>query len=277
MALNNLVRAAIGSLPLIPRGDRLPEKTLTVDDIAIDRANVAAYAAVTGLRYDDTVPLTYPFVLTYPTVMELVTGFDFPFAAVGAVHMENRITRYRPIAVTDTVGVSAHAENLREHRKGLLVDVISRVSVGTDPAWDQVTTFLHQQRTSLSGEPQPQPQTALKLPPPSTILGITQRQIRRYASIGADHNPIHTSLLGAKVFGFPRPIAHGMFTAAAVLANIEGQLPDAVSYHVKFGKPVFLPATLGLSIDRVQQGWDITLRDMAKGYPHLTGSVRAIP
>ena len=277
MALNNLVRAAIGSLPLIPRGDRLPEKTLTIDDVAIDRANVAAYAAVTGLRYDDTVPLTYPFVLTYPTVMELVTGFDFPFAAVGAVHMENRITRYRPIAVTDTVSVCAHAENLREHRKGLLVDVISRVSVGTDPAWDQVTTFLHQQRTSLSGEPKPQPQQALKLPPPSTIVGITQRQIRRYASIGADHNPIHTSLLGAKVFGFPRPIAHGMFSAAAVLANIEGQLPDAVSYHAKFGKPVFLPATLGLSIDRVQQGWDITLRDMAKGYPHLTGSVRAIP
>ena len=277
MALNNLVRAAIGSLPLIPRGDRLPEKTLTIDDVAIDRANVAAYAAVTGLRYDDTVPLTYPFVLTYPTVMELVTGFDFPFAAVGAVHMENRITRYRPIAVTDTVGVSAHAENLREHRKGLLVDVISRVSVGTDPAWDQVTTFLHQQRTSLSGEPKPQPQQAPKLPPASTIVNITQRQIRRYASIGADHNPIHTSLLGAKVFGFPRPIAHGMFSAAAVLANIEGQLPDAVSYHAKFGKPVFLPATLGLSIDRVQQGWDITLRDMAKGYPHLTGSVRAIP
>ena len=277
MALNNLVRAAIGSLPLIPRGDRLPEKTLTIDDVAIDRANVAAYAAVTGLRYDDTVPLTYPFVLTYPTVMELVTGFDFPFAAVGAVHMENRITRYRPIAVTDTLGVCAHAENLREHRKGLLVDVISRVSVGTDPAWDQVTTFLHQQRTSLSGEPKPQPQQAPKLPPPSTIVGITQRQIRRYASIGADHNPIHTSLLGAKVFGFPRPIAHGMFSAAAVLANIEGQLPDAVSYRVKFAKPVFLPATLGLDIDRVQQGWDITLRDMAKGYPHLTGSVRAIP
>ena len=277
MALNNLVRAAIGSLPLIPRGDRLPEKTLTVDDIAIDRANVAAYAAVTGLRYDDTVPLTYPFVLTYPTVMELVTGFDFPFAAVGAVHMENRITRYRPIAVTDTLGISAHAENLREHRKGLLVDVISRVSVGTDPAWDQVTTFLHQQRTSLSGEPKPQPQQVPKLPPPSTIVKITQRQIRRYASIGADHNPIHTSLLGAKVFGFQRPIAHGMFSAAAVLANIEGQLPDAVSYRVKFAKPVFLPATLGLDIDRVQQGWDITLRDMAKGYPHLTGSVRAIP
>lgn len=277
MALNGLLRAALGSLPLIRRGDQLPDKTLTVDDVAIDRANVAAYAAITGLRFGDKVPLTYPFVLTYPAVMELVTGFDFPFAAIGAVHTENRIIRHRPIAVTDTVGISTHAENLREHRKGLLVDAVSRVSVGNEPAWDQVTTFLHQQHTSLSDEPGPEPPKAPKPSPPDAILRITPRQIRRYASIGADHNPIHTSRLGARLFGFPKPIAHGMFSAAAVLTNIAGQLPDAVSYTVKFGKPVFLPSSLGLYVDRVAQGWDITLRDMAKGHPHLTGSVREHP
>lgn len=277
MALNGLVRAALGSLPLIRRGDRLPDRTLTVEDVAIDRAGVAAYAAITGLRFGDTVPLTYPFVLTYPAVMELVTGFDFPFAAIGAVHTENRIIRHRPIAVSDTVGISTHAENLREHRKGLLVDVVSRVSVGNEAAWDQVTTFLHQQHTSLSDEPGPEPPKAPKLSPPDAILRITPRQIRRYASIGADHNPIHTSRLGARLFGFPKPIAHGMFSAAAVLTNIEGQLPDAVSYTVKFGKPVFLPSSLGLYVDRVAQGWDITLRDMAEGHPHLTGSVREHP
>lgn len=277
MALNNLLRAAAGALPFIPRGDRLPERTITVDDVALDRANVAAYAACTGLRYADSVPLTYPFVLTFPTVMELVTGFDFPFAAMGSVHMANRITRYRPIAVTDTVRISAHAENLREHRKGLLADVVSRVSIGNEPAWDQVTTFLHQQRTSLSGEPKPEPPKAPKIPPPNTILRITQRQIRRYSAIGADHNPIHTSLIGAKLFGFSAPIAHGMYTAAAVLANIEGQLPDAVSYDVKFGKPVLLPASVGVYVDRVDDGWDVAMRNLVKGYPHLTGSVRALP
>ena len=271
-----MARAALGALPLIPRGGHLPTRVEQVCDLQIDRANVASYAATTGLRYGGNLPLTYPFVLTDPTVMELVTGFDFPFAAVGAVHMENRITRHRPIAVTDTLRVAVHAENLREHRKGLLVDVISRVSVGTDPAWDQVTTFLHQQRTSLSGEPKPEPPKAQKLPPPNAILRITARQIRSYASIGADHNPIHTSLLGARLFGFPRPIAHGMFSAAAVLANLEGQLPDAVSYSVKFGKPVLLPASLGLYTERVSGGWDITLRNIPKGYPHLTGTVRAL-
>lgn len=275
--LTNMLRAAVGSLPLIPRGDRLPDRRIVVEELPIDRANVAAYAAVTGLRFGDAVPLTYPFALTFPTVMELISGFDFPFAAVGSVHVENRITRHRPIACTDTVRVAVHAENLREHRKGLLVDVVTELSIGVEPAWHQVTTFLHQQRTSLSGEPKPEPPRAPKLPPPNAILRITPKQIRRYASIGGDRNPIHTSTLGAKLFGFPTVIAHGMFSAAAVLANIEGQLPDAVTYGVKFGKPVLLPASVGVYIDRADGGWDVAVRSMAKGYPHLTGSVRALP
>lgn len=274
--LRNMVRAVAGSLPFVPRSDSLPARTLTVDDLAIDRSNVAQYAAVTGLRFGDTVPVTYPFALTFPTVMSLVTAFDFPFPAMGAVHVENHITRYRPIAVTDTVGVRVHAENLREHRKGLLVDLVTELKVGNELAWHQVTTFLHQQRTSLSGEAKPEPPKQPKLPPPNAILRITPAQIRRYAAVSGDHNPIHTNTIGAKLFGFPTVIAHGMFSAAAVLANIEGQIPDAVRYSVKFGKPVVLPASAGLYVDRVADGWDISLRNVAKGYPHLTATVRSL-
>ena len=276
--LKNMLRAAAGALPVVSRGTGLPTRTVSVEELPIDNTNVAEYAAVTGLRYGTNVPLTYPFALTFPALMSLVTGFDFPFAAMGSVHTENRITQYRPIAVTDTVGVQVHAENLREHRKGLLVDLVTDVSVGTDVAWHQVTTFLHQQRTSLSDEPKPPPQRQPKLPPPSTVLRITPAQIRRYAGIGGDHNPIHTNPVAAKLFGFPTVIAHGMYSAAAVLANIEARIPDAVEYSVRFGKPVVLPATTGLYIDEDDKGsgWDISLRNISKGYPHLTGTVRAL-
>jgi acyl dehydratase len=274
--LRNLFRAATGALPFIPRGDTLPDRTLAVDGIEIDRSNVAAYAAVTGLRYGDHVPLTYPFTLTFPVVMSLVTGFDFPFAAMGSVHVENHITSYRPIAVTDTVDVSVHAENLREHRRGLLVDLVTDVNVGNDTAWHQVTTFLHQQRTSLSDEPKPEPKRQPKPPPPKAVLQISAGQIRRYASVGGDHNPIHTNPLAAKLFGFPTVIAHGMYTAAAALANIEGQLPDAVRYSVRFGKPVVLPARVGVYLQRLSDGYEVALRDPSKGHPHLTGTVTAL-
>jgi acyl dehydratase len=274
--LMNMVRAAAGALPFISRSDDLPSRTVTVPELAIDRANVAAYAAITGLRYGDTVPLTYPFALTFPIMMSLVSGFDFPFAAMGSVHIENHITSYRPIAVTDTVGVAVHAENLREHRKGLLVDIVTDIKVGNDTAWHQVTTFLHQQRTSLSDEPKPPPEKQPKPGPPNAVLRITPGQIRHYASVGGDHNPIHTNAIAAKLFGFPSVIAHGMFSAAAVLANIEGQLPDAVSYSVRFAKPVVLPAQAGLYVGRVDGGWELNLRDLKKGEPHLKGTVTAL-
>jgi acyl dehydratase len=274
--LRNMLRAAAGALPFVPRGGKLPDRTVTVDELPIDRANVAEYAEVTGLRYADAVPLTYPFALTFPTIMSLVTGFDFPFAAMGSVHLENEITQYRPIRVSDTVNIAVHAENLREHRKGLLADIVTDVSVGNEVAWHQVTTFLHQQRTSLSDEPKPPPQKQPKLPAPKAILRISPGQIRRYAAVGGDHNPIHTSSVGAKLFGFPTSIAHGMFSAAAVLANLEASLPDAVTYSVRFGKPVLLPASAGLYVDQVQDGWDISLRNISKGYPHLTGTLRAL-
>ena len=274
--LMNFVRAAAGALPFVPRGDTLPDRTITVDELTIDPANVAAYANVTALRFGDAVPLTYPFALTFPTVMSLVTGFDFPFAAMGSVHIEDHITQYRPILVTDTVSVQVHAENLREHRRGLLVDIVTDVNVGNERAWHQVTTFLHQQRTSLSDDPKPPPQKQPKLGPPNAVLRITPGQIRHYASIGGDHNPIHTNPIAAKLFGFPTVIAHGMFSAAAVLANIEGQLPDAVKYSVRFAKPVVLPARAGLYVDRISDGWQLTLRNLSKGDPHLTGTVTAL-
>ena len=271
--LQNLIRAAAGALPFVPRGDTLPERTLIAENLAIDAANVAAYAKVTGLRFGDAVPLTYPFALTFPSVMSLVTGFDFPFAAMGSVHVENHVTQYRPILVTDTVSVRVHAANLREHRRGLLVDIVTDVNVGNETAWHQVTTFLHQQKTSLSDEPKAPPQKQPKLGPPNAVLHITPGQIRHYASVSGDHNPIHTNPIAAKLFGFPTVIAHGMFSAAAVLANIEGRLPDAVRYSVKFAKPVVLPARAGLYVDRGSDGWELTLRHLSKGDPHLIGTV----
>ncbi|MGF2951336.1 MaoC/PaaZ C-terminal domain-containing protein [Mycobacterium sp. THU-M116] len=275
----NMLRAAAGALPLVARSDQLPTRTVTLDELPIDHTNVAEYAALTGLRYGNHVPLTYPFALTFPAVMSLVTGFDFPFAAMGAVHTENHITAYRPIAVTDSVGVRVRAENLREHRKGLLVDLVTDVSVGNESAWHQVTTFLHQQRTSLSEEPKPPAPKPPKLRPPSALLRVTPAQIRRYAAVAGDHNPIHTNPIAARMFGFPTMIAHGMFSAAAVLANIEALLPDAVSYSVRFGKPLVLPATAGLYVrecDTNGAGWDLALRNAAKGYPYLTGTVRGL-
>lgn len=70
---------------------------------------------------------------------------------------------------------------------------------------------------------------------------------KQYRRVSKDPNPIHTSRLAAKAFGFPRPIIHGMWTHAKALAALEGRLPESYSTHVDFLKPIVLPRTVGFA------------------------------
>ena len=65
---------------------------------------------------------------------------------------------------------------------------------------------------------------------------------RRYAAVSGDRNPIHLHALSAKAFGFPRAIAHGMWTKARCLAAL--RLPDALTAEVRFKQPILLPSTV---------------------------------
>jgi len=270
-------KAALGAIPLPLVSQRRatpPDREVRLDGVRIAPEHLAAYCHATGLRFGDVLPLTYPFIITFPMVMKLVVQQDFPFVAVGAVHAENLIERSREISVSEPLDIKAHVENLREHPKGLLVDAISEINVGREPVWRQVTTFLHQQRTSLSGGPKPEPKPEEVPPPPLRTLRVDQQMINRYAAASGDRNPIHTSAIGAKAFGFPRSIAHGMWSAAAILGNIEGRIAEQTSYAVKFGKPILLPSTVNVYADPVDNGWDLALLHPKKGYPHLTATLR---
>lgn len=268
-------RAVVSALPVVgASGGSLPDDVLTLRGYRVDADNLAEYTKVCGLRFGDTLPLTYPFVLAFPIVMKLMVSKGFPFAAMGSVHAENTIEQVRPISVTEPLDFRVHAENMREHRKGILVDVVTSVNVGRETVWRQTSTFLNQQRTSLSGQPKPEPERADVPPVPTSTLRVDRKTIDRYAAVSGDRNPIHVSTLGARAFGFPRTIAHGMWSAAAALSAVEGRIPDAVTYSVRFGKPVLLPATVNLYATREGTGWDLALRHPKKLYPHLTATLR---
>ena len=58
-----------------------------------------------------------------------------------------------------------------------------------------------------------------------------------YARLCKDYNPIHISVLMAKLFGFKRSIAHGMWVSAAALAKVNQ--PQANKFDLAFKGPVF--------------------------------------
>ena len=98
---------------------------------------------------------------------------------------------------------------------------------------------------------------------------------RRYARVSGDANPIHTSALGARLFGFPRAIAHGMWTQARALAALTP--PDgleAAEIEVSFRAPLLLPGTAALFVSPDYRNFEV--RDPTGERLHLRGRLSAL-
>ncbi|TDC28595.1 MaoC/PaaZ C-terminal domain-containing protein, partial [Micromonospora sp. KC213] len=266
-------RALLGALPGVGpsrRPDVAPTVEYAVSGISVDRAHLAEYDRVCGFRLSDTLPATYPHVLGFPLALRLMATPGFPIPLTGVVHVGNRISVHRPIEAGETLDFVAYAENLRPHERGRQIDVVLTGSVDGEEVWHGVSTYLGRRRGSGGGGGRDRAERPAP-PTPTAHWRVGPRVGRDYARVSGDHNPIHTSRLGARLFGFPRPIAHGMWSKARCLVALENRLPEAYTVEVAFKLPVPLPATVAFS---ATPAWDFALHDTRTGRPHLVGTVR---
>ncbi|MDF2445497.1 MAG: bifunctional enoyl-CoA hydratase/phosphate acetyltransferase [Moraxellaceae bacterium] len=256
-------------------GKELPDVELVMRDVKIDRDALAAYNRVCGFSQKETLPATYGFVLAFPLQMELMTSPDFPFAAMGMVHIRNSITQHRPVSASETLTVAVRPANLRPHDKGLQFDFLTTLTSRGEVVWESVSTMLRRGGGSAAGESKAAPQK----PSAPVSAAVVQWTIpgdtgRRYGAVSGDRNPIHLYAFTAKLFGFPRAIAHGMWTKARCLAALESRLPDAFTVDVQFKLPVLLPAKVAFHSDDMQGGGiAFGVSDSRSGKPHLAGTI----
>lgn len=266
--------ALAGILPGGKRGSELPDTEVLRKEVVADPDHLAAYNDVCGFGLTDVLPSTYLHVLAFPLQVKLMTEPGFPFPLIGLVHVANKITQRRPVRGTDSFSLRVRVENLRPHEKGKQFDVLSEVVVGGDdqPAWTDVSTYLRRGGGSGGGGKKEQ----LAAPTPKAIWRVPNDIGRKYAEVSGDHNPIHLYNATAKLFGFPRAIAHGMWTKAHSLASFEGKLPDAYEVDVRFKLPVLLPAKVGFTSWTTEDGYAFELWDARKPKPHLEGTIKAL-
>jgi len=280
-------------LPFVPGGgEEIPEMELELAGVRADAERVAAYARVCGFSLRDTLPPTYPHVLAFPLHMAVMADGGFPFGAVGLVHVENRIEQRRPVGLGEELTISVRPTKLQNHPRGRTFSLLTKVLVGRQIAWESTSTMLRRGKTDDSARTSPSNVRA-----PSElhqISGLAGREFdavrgegpgagaewklggdlgRRYAAVSGDRNPIHMHSLSAKPLGFPRAIAHGMWTKARCLAALESRLPDAFAVEVRFRKPILLPGKVGFAIGNEGGTIDFAVRDAKRGTPHLEGRV----
>ncbi|WFG44061.1 MaoC/PaaZ C-terminal domain-containing protein [Pseudonocardia alni] len=271
--------AARAALPGGP-GRSLPATELVRRGVTVEQGHLADYARVCGFRVGNALPVTYPHMLTFGLQVVLMAGRSFPLPLPGLVHIANRITVHRAIAPTETLDVRVWAERFTRHPKGAQVDLIGEVSAGGETVWEGRSTYLARGATAPDGPVGGDGTADIAEPPvptgPANALWRVPGDIgRRYAAVSGDVNPIHLHPLTAKAMGFPRAIAHGMWTAAHAAAALEGRVPDACTYEVVFRKPVLLPAKVELVTEQAAGGaWGLALRSAEDAHKlHLVGRI----
>jgi len=291
-------RGAVGSIAAAAkRGTpELPNIAYEVTDVPTEplRDELRAYQKLVGEPVTDTLPSGFLHVLAFPLATAVMVRTDFPLPLLGMVHLANAATLYAPVHLGDTLEVRAWTENLRPHRRGAQVDIVAEIwklpsattsddttseSDDAEPkaeptlAWRGISTYLAKGvKLDATNEPDPVVESAetattekadWKPPHPTARWKLTSNLGRRYGAISGDRNPIHLSAPTAKVFGFPRAIAHGMYTAARALAETGAGRGDTYRWTVEFAKPVLLPSTVDIAITKTKQP------DGTKGFEYV--------
>ena len=238
-----------GTLPRIEaRADAIPTEC-------------AAYAKVCGFAAPDPLPLTWPGVATVGLQLAIMTSPAFPLPVTGIVHTRQRITRRRHLRAGEALSATCVVDGHRVARSGGEFDLVVSVSSAGEVVWEGVTPILTRPIKGHGGE-----REAVDAPPPTGALVRSTRwrvpadQGRRYAAVSGDYNPIHLYGLTARPFGFKAAIAHGWWTLARALAELDADVPEACTVDARFVAPVTLPGTVTFEARRSPEGIGFEVR-----------------
>jgi hypothetical protein len=260
-----------------PRPDvKMPRMAVELGSFTFDLPRLRAYRAICGFPAGDVVPIAFPQVSAISLQMYLLTRPGFPLPLLGLVHLGNVIRQQRPLGEDESFQVSVAVAADRNTDKGIEFDLETRFTdAHGQTVWSAVATVLY--RRKKAGR------SSSRKPPESGVEGLTEYRTfdapgdigRRYGRIAGDMNPIHLYPLTAKLFGFQRHIAHGMWTMArccALLQEDPGREPSELS--TRFKQPLFLPGRVALRCARSGDGFNFALIGRDSGKLHLEGAVR---
>lgn len=225
----------------------LPEVTYVVRAISFDRTKLREYQELVGFPKDDNVPAGFAHITAFPVAMALMVSAQFPLHLLGMVHLANRIEVAQPLGASDVVDVVAWAQNLLGHPKGTSVELVAEIHRGTEIVWRGISTYLAKGKFLKGKGETPTERAPFEPGFPTAQWELGSGIGRAYAGVSGDVNPIHLSALSAKALGFPKAIAHGMYTASRAFAQSPRTFGDSYVWTVEFAKPVLLPGKVAFA------------------------------
>lgn len=250
----------------------LPPAELVLPRVQLNAQHIGQYSALCGFHVGQGVPLIYPQLLTFPLVTAYMCSDACPWPAMGTVHLANTIEQHKPLFADDVVRVEMATGSLFAHEKGQGFTLDLRILRGDELVWSATQSLLRVGVKETSGAgytSQIQVDAPLSC---QTEYSASADIGRRYGAVSGDRNPIHMSALSARLFGFKRAIAHGMWTNARALSCLLPAKPvEQARLAVEFKTPLYLPGRASLWSARSSNGALFEVRDAKGQRPHLRG------
>lgn len=264
---------------LVPEGGEVPRIESRLSKVVIDRKHLAAYSEICGAAAGATLPVAYPHVLAMPLHLAMLGAEAFPVKLFGLVHVQNRIAIRQPLSADEPAEIRCWIEGHQETDRGQEFELHTEYVVNGESLWDETCTLLARKKSSGAAKAALAARSAEGAPDGVAVKSSSFRAPaglgRRYGFVSGDVNPIHMSDLTAKAFGFPRAIAHGMWSLARLASDFEpGSFDDGCEFTVNFKMPVYMPSWLMLQRWPIDNGSAFALRDAQGEKPHLTGTLK---
>ena len=251
------------------------------ENLLPDTRRYKKYCKLAGWQQDDSMHPLYWQVRSLPLQLKLISSPQSPFAMLGLVHISNRVTDYTQCRPDIPCELIVRFGQVFQHRRGYAFEVVVTASQRGKPVYAAVGTYLARTGHSATGLPAWE-ERDMTLPDDTSELTPIQASgglIRRYARVSGDYNPIHLSQVTAKLFGFKRAIAHGMWTAARVISDLQAshQL-NGQEIDIQFKRPLFLPgkakAVVGLTSENTSFSV-LSERTASESTVYMCGTLRS--
>jgi hypothetical protein len=226
----------------------------------------------------------YLQVLTIPMQIEMMVNKPFPFKPVGLVHLANHIeVNWLPVKNAKLM-LKTSFNGLIWHKKGWVFAVLSEGFVNGKLAVSGTSYYLSR-RTHVQGhdsqavdhdinpvELYSMAQHAQKQPSVIPVVNAVASGFdntcelnfpvdvgRKYAGVSGDFNPIHLTRWTAKLMGFRKAIAHGMYSKALCLSLVVKQerqnskwvlAQTPMRFSTQFMQAIYLPTRCELRVSR---------------------------
>jgi acyl dehydratase len=271
-----LALKAFGTVRRKPKPDvELPRMGVSLKGVRFDATRLRAYRAICGFPEAGAVPMPYPQVQAIGMQMHLLAQKEFPLPLIGLVHLKNRIVQERELGADESFDVSVAVVGHKKTERGLEFELETTYAEPSGRVvWSAVATVLHRGKAGPKKKPAPPREEQSRLSEYEAIEAPEDIG-RRYGRIAGDMNPIHLYPLTAKLLGFERHIAHGMWSLARACALVQPHLGRAPrELNVQFRQPLFLPGRAALRYGAEGEGYAFALIGRDSGKTHLNGDLR---